>query len=338
MIKFNISILLIFFHLYSIGINYANTTEPLILSTNHLPLSNWLKKKFPKIKSKYFIISNPEVEIVVHENNSNIQLRCGSFSKVILSIAILKKYRKKCYINKNDLYKYNKDKTKLIEDFLLPFGRNMKKGTDIALCNNGAFLSLYEMCNIFSISYEYLKQHTDLMKVINKNFHCIFFYSEKDGAGCAFRYKNSNKCVFDCVIFGGKDKEELSIDIKKICDWLNIFVVNSIPKEYSITTNVSVFYGKSNKLPILLDHNNKILMVKNRTEKVERKVKYLMRIRAPVHQSDTIGWIFYKTSLFDNPIEYTLKAKKIINKSGIFNNLLDSISYIIYNKPRRMCN
>ncbi|MBR1944500.1 MAG: hypothetical protein IJ848_03460 [Alphaproteobacteria bacterium] len=330
MIKF-----IIFFYLCSIGINCANTTEPLKLSTDHLPLSNWLKKKFPKIQSKYFIISNPEVEIVVHEQNSNTKLRCGSFSKVILSIAILKKYRTIQYVNKHNLYKYNNDKTKLIEDFLLPFGRGTKNSTDIALCNDGAFLSLYEMCNIFSISYEYLKQHTDLMKVINKNLHCIFFYSERDGAGCAFRYKNNNNCVFDCVIFGVKDKEELSIDIKKICDWLNIFVVNNITREYSITTNVSVFYGKSNKLPILLDCNSKILMVKNRPEKVSRKIRYLMRIRAPVHQSDTIGWVFYKTSLFDNPIKYTLKSKQIIKKGGIFNNLLDSIHYIIYNRPRR---
>ena len=335
MIKFNISILLIFFYVYSIGIDYANTTEPLVLSTHHLPLSKWLREKFPKIKSQYFIISSPEVEIVVHENNANIRLRCGSFSKVILSIAILKKYNKIQYMRKNDLYKYNKDKTKLIEDFLLPFGRSIKKSTDIALCNDGAFLSLYEMCNIFSISYEYLKQHTDLMKVINKNLHCIFFYSEKCGAGCAFRYRNNNNFVFDCVIFGVKDKEELSIDIKKICDWLNMFVINSIPKEYSVTTNVSVFYGESNKLPILLDYNSKILMVKNRPEKVARKIKYLMRIRAPVHQSDTIGWVFYKTSLFDNPIQYTLKSKQIIKKGGIFNNLFDSISYIVYNRPSR---
>lgn len=332
MINFNIGILLIFI-LCSISITCANTTEPLKLGTNHLPLSNWLQKKFPKIKSKYFIISSPQLEIIIHENNSNTQLRCGSFSKVILSIAILKKYKQIKYIKKKDLYKYNNDKIKLIEDFLLPFERSKKQQTDIAICNDGAFLTLYEMCNIFSSSYEYIKEYTDLMKIINNNLHCISFYSERSGAGCAFRYINNNKCIFDCIILGVTNKEELYSDIKAICNWLDMFVINSISNEYSVSSNISVFYGKDKKLPIVLDYNNKVLMIKNKQEKINRTIRYLMRIRAPIHKLDTIGWVFYKTSLFDNPIKYILKAKCIIPKGGLFNNFLDSIHYIIYNSP-----
>ena len=334
MTKINIGIFLISIYLGSIG--YSNTTEPLKLSTDHLPLSDWLKKKFPKVKSKYFIISNPQIEIIIHENNSNIQLRCGSFSKLILSIAILKKYKKVQYIKKKNLYKYNDIKTKLIEDFLLPFNKSLKKSTDIAICSDGAFLTLYEMCNIFSSSYDYIKQYTDLVTKINDNLYCIFFYSERSSAGCAFRYINKSKCIFDCIIFGPKDKEELYSDITEICNWLDIFVINDIPNEYAVSSNIAVFYGRNNKLPIVLDYNNKILMVKNRQEKITRTIRYLMRIRAPVHQSDTIGWVFYKTSLFDNPIKYTLKAKYIIQKGGLFNNLLDSIHYIIYNSPHNI--
>ena len=331
----NIGVVLIFI-LCSISVIHANTTEPLILSTNHFPLSDWLQKKFPKIKSKYFIISNPQTGIVVHANNSNTKLRCGSFSKVILSIAILKKYEKIKFNENKYLYKYNNDKKQLIEDFLIPFdGGNKKQCTDIAICNDGAFLTPYVMCNIFSSSYEYIKQKTDLIKKINNNLYYIPLYSEKSGAGCAFRYINNNGCIFDCIIFGTNDKQELYYDINLICNWLNMFVINSIPEEYVISSNISVFYGKSNKLPIVLDYNNKILMVKNKQEKVTRTIRYLMRIRAPVHQSDTIGWLFYKTSLFKNPIQYTLKAKCTIKKGNIFNNLLDSIYYIIYNKPRK---
>ena len=330
MINFNTYVLFI---LILCSISYANTTEPLKLATNHLPLSNWLQKKFPKIKSKYFIIASPQLEIIVHENNSNTQLRCGSFSKVILSIAILKKYKQIKYIKKKDLYKYNNNKTKLIEDFLLPFRKSKKQQTDIAICSDGAFLTLYEMCNIFSYSYEYIKQYTDLVKTINNNIYCIFFYSEKIGAGCAFRYISNNKCIFDCIVFGPNNKEELCSDIKIICDWLNIFVINNIPKEYEVSSNISVFYGTNKQLPIVLDYNNKVLMVNKKQEKINRTIRYLMRIRAPVHQSDTIGWVFYKTSLFDNPIKYTLKAKYIIQKGGLFNNFLDSIHYILYNSP-----
>ena len=76
-------------------------------------------------------------------------------------------------------------------------------------------------------------------------------------------------------------------------------------------------------------------MVKNKQEKIIRTVKYLMRIRAPVHQSDTVGWVLYKTSLFKNPVKYVLKANCNIKKGNIFNNLLDSIHYIVYNRPRR---
>ena len=126
MINVNISITLILV-LCSIGCNCANTTELLNLSTSHLPLSDWLQKKFPKIKSKYFIISSPQIGIIVHENNSNIQIRCGSFSKIILSVAILKTYSKLKFIKNKDLYKYNGNKIKLIEKFLLPFYENKKK-------------------------------------------------------------------------------------------------------------------------------------------------------------------------------------------------------------------
>ncbi len=327
---------LLAFILSSISFIYADTTVPLNLSTSHLPLSNCLKQKFPKLKSQYFIISCPEIGIVVHENNSNTQLRCGSFSKVILSIAILKKYKNINNITNKDLYKYDKYKTKLIEDFLLPFGREMyKHSTDIALCNDGALLSLYEMCNIFANSYEYIKKCTNLLKKINKNLYCVFFYSEKSGAGCAFKYINNNGCEFDCIILGTKNKKEMFNDIKLICNWLDIFIIKSIPKEYSLSANILVFYGKNNKLKIKLDYNNKILMIMNKEEKVVRTIKYLSRIRAPVHQSDTLGWVFYKISLFENPIQYTLKAKQVIHKGNIFSNLLDSISYIIYNSPRK---
>lgn len=75
-------------------------------------------------------------------------------------------------------------------------------------------------------------------------------------------------------------------------------------------------------------------MVKNKQEKILRNIKYLSRIIAPVHPYDTVGWVFYKTSLFENPIQYKLKAKQVIQKGNIFSNLLDSISYIIYNRPR----
>lgn len=335
MSNFNISKILIFI-ICSIVFNYTNTTEFARLSTDHLPLSKLLKKKFPKVKSKYFIISSNKLGIVIHENNSNVQLRCGSFSKIILSISILKKYKSIKEIKNKKLYKYNNEKTKLIEDFLLPFGKNISKhSTDIALCNDGALLTLYEMCNIFSYSYECINKCTNLLKKIYNNLYCIFFYSEKNGAGCAFRYINDNGCIFDCIIFGVKDKTELYSDIKLICDWLNIFIIKKIPKEYSLLSNIAVFYGKNNKLPITLNYNNNILMVKNKQEKIIRTIKYLSRIRAPVHQSDTIGWIFYKTSLFEKPIKYTLKAKQSIQKGNIFNNLLDSISYIIYNSPRK---
>ena len=236
MTKINIGVFFISIYLGSIG--YTNTTELLNLSTDHLPLSDWLKKKFPKIKSKYFIISSSQIGIIVHENNSNIQLRCGSFSKVILSIAILKKYNKEKYIKKKNLYKYNDIKTKLIEDFLLPFNKSLRKSTDIAICSDGALITLYEMCNIFSYYYGYIKQYTDLITKTNDNLYCIFFYSERSGAGCAFRYINKNKCIFDCIIFGLTDKEELYFDINKICNWLDIFVINDIPNEYTVSSNI----------------------------------------------------------------------------------------------------
>ena len=203
------------------------------------------------------------------------------------------------------------------------------------ICKNIGW-NIINASNIFSSSYDYIKQYTDLVTKINDNLYCIFFYSERSSAGCAFRYINKSKCIFDCIIFGPKDKEELYSDITEICNWLDIFVINDIPNEYAVSSNIAVFYGRNNKLPIVLDYNNKILMVKNRQEKITRTIRYLMRIRAPVHQSDTIGWVFYKTSLFDNPIKYTLKAKYIIQKGGLFNNLLDSIHYIIYNSPHNI--
>ena len=338
MTSLNIGIILILF-ICSISSSIANTTEPLKLFTNHLPLSAFLQKKFPILKAKYFIISNKQLGIVIHESNSNIQLRCGSFSKVILSMAVLNKYKDITNIKHRDLYKYNKEKIKLIEDFLLLFGRNMyKHSTDIALCSEGASLNLYEICNIFSYSYEYIKDNTNLLKELSNNLHCIFFYSEKNGAGCAFRYLNDNGCEFDCIIFKSKNKKELYADIGLICSWLNIFVIKNIPKEYSLESNIEVFYGKNNELQTKLDYNNNILMIKGKQEKVMRTIKYITRIRAPVHELDTIGWVFYKTSLFEKPIKYTLKAKQIINKGNIFNNLLDSIWYIIYNSPRKRNN
>ena len=78
---------------------------------------------------------------------------------------------------------------------------------------------------------------------------------------------------------------------------------------------------------------NELLIEKDRKEQVVRTIRYYMRLSAPITPSDKIGTVFYKYSLFRNPVKFEVYSNVCIQKSNIFKNLLDSICYIIYNRP-----
>lgn len=290
----------------------------------HLPLSENLLKTFPKLKSKYFLIVQPDLKIVVHEKQSLVKLRCGSFSNFILAVSILEKNNN--YLSRKDLPFYKKS---LMDKFLIQINKTLPMYTDIATYAYGPLISLHSLCKIFSTYFGKIKSYSNLLKSI-KDISCFLFHSDKNGAGCAFRYVNTNQCSFDCVIFGLEDKNEIISDINEICQWLNRFsLTNTGYQQPSI--DIDIFYGKEHHLRLKVPSID--ILTTSSHSKVIRTIKHLIRAKAPILPNDKMGYVFYQTDIFSKPIRVQILAGKTIEKNDCFSNILDSIYYIIYGTP-----
>lgn len=286
-----------------------------LLEREQLPLSQNVLKTFPKLKTKYLIIAVPKLRIVLHELNSNQSIRSGNFSELLSGMASLAQ----------------STTTPNIDQFLKQYGRKIPKYTDIAHRKFGILISLYELCNIFEQEYLYiLRNHNS--KRIARRIKLFMFYAGKN-IGCMCRYINVNNVAFDIIVYHEYNENTFLHDIEKIIQWLDRFII----KELNIPTkpiNISVFYGKQSSMYFTLPNGHRLLIEKNVQEKIVRTVRYYMRLSAPVTTSDKIGYVFYKYSLFGNPIRFDIFSNISISKSNMFKNLVDSIYYIIYNKPR----
>ena len=307
-------------------------TKSLSFETYQLPLSKWLQKSFPKLNSPNFIIANTQLNIVLHESNSNILLRCGTFSDLIFACAMKYKFGRKLQIlSLSSIKKFpnNINKKLIIDSFLMKFGIILPKFTDITLYSDGELISLYDMCNIFRNSFS----------ILSKSFFdesCFKFKSKTNGNGNAFKFINKNGCEFICILFGAQTEENIEQDMRVLCQWLDIFLIKKLKNSYKLFTKIPVFYGTKNYLPVVLNNSENMLCVSNHKDQIARTIRYKMRVTAPIKPLDQIGWIFYKTSIFDNPIKKNIFANTKIDSSSAIKSILDSISFIIYNRPYRL--
>lgn len=290
---------------------YANG----LLDTYQLPLSLKILKSFPKIKSSHFIIAVPKLGIVLHECKSQQQIRCGSFSQTLYSMAVLAQSKLDANVDK----------------FLTQYGRTIPNYTDIASQDAGILVSLYELCNIFEQEYLYIIRNCNIIS-LSSDVKLLFFVSKKN-IGCICRVKNTNNVIFDVIVYSQESKTEILQDLNNIIKWLNKFTIKEVQSNVKKQIYIPVFYGTHKHLKFSSLNGHLLLVEKDKTEQIIKTVRYLMRIVAPVEPTTQIGWVFYKYSLFKHPIRYNIYSKVSIKKSNIFKNIVDSISYIVYNRP-----
>lgn len=286
-----------------------------LLDTYQLPLSQKLLKTFPKITVKCFIIAVPKLRIILHGQNLTQHIRCGDFSQIISSIASLTQESLMPDVDK----------------FLQQYGRKIPKYTDIAVHDCGISILLQELCNLFEHEYLYiLKKHCN--KYATNNIKMFFFYSKKN-IGCMCRCTNINNVVFDIVIYGNKKQSDILRDINLIVQWLDRFTIQEVAFPLKNSIYIPIFYGNQSFLQLSLQQSYELLVEKNKTEQVVRTIRYLARIPAPINPTDNIGYVFYKYSIFQNPVRFSIYSNASVSKSNVFKNLADSICYIVYNRP-----
>ena len=278
--------------------------------TYQLPLSDFLLKTFPRLRCPYFIIVCPQLGIVVHEANSNVLLRCGTFSELIFSNALRYKFGKRT----PQISQLNK--REIIDDFLIKFGVIFPEFTDLTLSRDGELISLHDMCRLY---------------IFSGRRDYFLFRSQKIEHGIAFFYKTKRDIEFVCLLFGAKSEDVIKSDVRLICQWLEQFRLKK--SETKIQLQIPVFYGTTNLVSINAIAKSCILGVDDRPERVLRTARYMMRLMAPVSAGDQVGWIFFQTKTFKNPIKVPIRSNANIPKASPLKCLHDSISFIIYNHP-----
>jgi hypothetical protein len=276
---------------------------------SQLPISEKLIRSFPKLKAKRFVIVNKDCNIVVHEKNS--------FKKIDKNITSSKIYK---YENKQ--LTIRNPQSEKVEDF--EFAKNM----ELILKKNKT--ALYDICCIFAdLLEEPQRGYGTFFQNINGADIC-FFESSSSTMGCMFNYKNTNSCEFTVVLYEFSSKEQAVRDIKSVIQWLDQFFVSRISSDEKAVTKIPVLYGVKESVLFKNLSNRSILLSKKHSNQVTKVIRYRTVIRAPFEIGTELGFVFYFTDLFKNPIVETIVSIERIEKANWTKCILDSICYIVF--------
>lgn len=262
-------------------------------NTSHLPIADKLKLTFPKLKASCFVIANLDCKIVIHEQNANQKIHTGTFDNIIFASKTLPNSSIKKYDN--------------------PFLGNNK-------------LTLYEMNDVF---YSVLIEKLYSPQIKQQNIKISILQSSMSGYGGVFYYESKHHGKYIGILYGNRTHEEVLKDIKAITSWLNQFYIKDVSNITSKIGEIPVLYGTEKVLKLNLQ-NQKLLFSETMSNKLQRICHYRTIIRAPIHEEDNIGSVFYFSDLFKNPITKPILSSKSIKKSNIFNCIFQTIHYIIF--------
>ncbi|MDR3224254.1 MAG: hypothetical protein LBT03_01565 [Holosporales bacterium] len=178
-------------------------------------------------------------------------------------------------------------------------------------------LTLCEMCSAFADSVE--------------NNEINFFRSEMSGVGGACMYINKHSCKFFIVLYGLSFEDEVAKDIAAICKWCDRFVVTKASGKSKCVAEIPVFYGTKHRFQIISNEKaDYILLWKDQTKQIRKVYRYRTALAAPVQKNMEIGTIDYITDTFQNPITKPIVACIDIPRAGVWQNIKDSITYLIF--------
>jgi hypothetical protein len=160
-----------------------------------------------------------------------------------------------------------------------------------------------------------------------------FFYDQNSGFSCICYYENKNACGFLTGLGGADSLENLMKDVEVLSKWLDQFFLYRISRQQEFIAQIPVFYGQSSVLDSKVSENHWILLSRNHGRNATRIFRYRTALAAPIHAGDVIGWVFYKSAVFSNPIVKHLESTHSIQKAGRLKILLDSMMYLIFGKP-----
>ena len=185
--------------------------------------------------------------------------------------------------------------------------------------DTGTFGEIYNVGQLATL-YEMAEKFTDTKK---------FFHSPMSGNGGAMRYKNKNGANFIILIYGETTLEIAYKDIEKITVWLEQFYICDVAQQNK-NLCIPIIYGTSSVINFKIPETQSILLSKNRTKKIEKIYRYRTILKAPVTADNEIGYVFFYTDIFKNPIQQTIKAEVNIKKSSWLQCLCDSVRYLIF--------
>lgn len=191
--------------------------------------------------------------------------------------------------------------------------------------NSGAkFSTLRDMSFAFS--------QCDIFHITHKlaGLNICFFNSGMSGVGCAFMYQNPRGARFVCVMYGEESIENTTTDSKKISDWLDQFYGCKISENTEDGIQIPVIYGTARSVQFDVPSTCNLLLAKICSRKINWIIRYRTIVKAPIKVGDALGFVFYQTDLFKNPIVKVIRSNKKIAKTNWIRCIRDSIMYLIF--------
>ena len=185
--------------------------------------------------------------------------------------------------------------------------------------DTGTFSETYDIGQLATL-HKMAKEFTDTKQ---------FFQSAMSGNGMAIRYKNKSEASFIILVYGEATSEMAQNDIEKIKAWLEQFYVYNMRQQNSYL-RIPVIYGTRSVMIFKLPKTQPILLSRTQTKKIEKVYRYRTILKAPITANNEIGYVFFHTAIFKNPIQKTIKAGINIKKSGWIQCLWDSVRYLIF--------
>lgn len=176
----------------------------------------------------------------------------------------------------------------------------------------------FSQCDIFHITHK------------SAGLNICFFNSGMSGVGCAFMYQNPIGARFVCVMYGEESIKNATTDSKKISEWLDQFYECKISVNTEEGIQIPVIYGTARSIQFDVPSACNLLLSKTCSRKINRIIRYRTIVKAPIKVGDELGFVFYQTDLFKNPIVKIIRSNKKIAKTNWIRCIRDSIMYLIF--------
>ncbi|MDR1597929.1 MAG: D-alanyl-D-alanine carboxypeptidase [Holosporales bacterium] len=161
-------------------------------------------------------------------------------------------------------------------------------------------------------------------------------HTNDGGYGIVATIKQDNRRLV-LVVNGYKSEQDRIYDACALLTWgTKTFVNHHLYKSHSPITTIPVWYGEDSELPVTVENDVVITLLRTAPYDVKIVLRYETPIAAPIQKGTQVGEIIISSQSMDNEVIVPLIASVSVKEGSFFKKLMDSSVYLVWGarKPK----